>query len=159
MVVSVAPTDLVSVEPGLLHYTAGQDPGWPPPTLRRWSQGLLNLPGSGAGPSDPAWHGGASPEPPIEPEGKVVALPAQVYSPTEQVVLPCRPSNAAPGVDGRRVVRSGQGLRAVSVRGMSRSRSPNAHSACGALDLRTVAKPWLHRRKVGGGLSGFWRRE
>ena len=58
VVVSVAPTDLVSVEPGLVHYTGGQNPGRPPPTLRRWSQGLLNLRELGAGPSDPACHGG-----------------------------------------------------------------------------------------------------
>jgi hypothetical protein len=159
VVVSVAPTDLVSVEPGLLHYTAGQDPGWPPPTLRRWSLGFLTLRESAAGPSDPASHGGASSEPPIEPEGKVVALSAQVYSPTEQVALPCRPSNAAPGIDGPRFVRSGRGLRAVSVCGVNRGRPPSAHSLSDALDLRTVAKPWLHRRKVGGGLCGFWRRE
>ena len=87
--VSVAPTDLVSVEPGLLHYTAGQNPGWPPPTSRRWSRGLLNLRELGAGPSDPAWHGGASSEPPMEPSDKALALSGKAYPPTEEVALSC----------------------------------------------------------------------
>ena len=41
--VAPAPTDLASVEPGLVHYRDGAHRR-PPPTLRRWSQGLCTTP-------------------------------------------------------------------------------------------------------------------